>query len=235
MAKGRWGQPPLRHAHDGDACCVQAFVKSVGAVFKRQPVSTSVAFMALRTSDKNLGGSNSFFSGRGASMSPAETERGDVTVHTCCAVKREPTKARTVDTASNTHVNRGRGVACHDIGDSTEQVGREPFTHLEHFGSCSTQHPSSNGRVGPVFYRAAWRKNGCKTFVWKVTSRCAQFSPKSCIFKENLQGTHNALGACAATYTVASPRHLACLTNHCLTTNRLCANVPLFGSRQLRF
>lgn len=47
-------------------------------------------------------------------------------------------------------------------------------------GGCGLVKPegsiAGSSLLGPVFYRAAWRRTGRKMAVWKITSRCEQHS-----------------------------------------------------------
>lgn len=151
MAKGKWGQSYLSHASDGDSCCVQAFVKSVGLPVGR--TKPPVLVKEQRPSDMVL---NRLLSEVEASASFAVQEQGGFMVGT---------EGMMIEPPSGATDQKGQSIDQRDR--------REGCKPLMKGGDCQPQRAlDSNGTERPIFYRAAWKKsNGPNTFVWKITSR----------------------------------------------------------------
>lgn len=150
-------------ANDEDTCCVQAFVKSVGVTAAARPsrhVENPYApkhqFVRLRTTgsttlvelkrDSADGGAQDAASRRAPMLGAQERDTGGA------------------GSGSNSN-NCDRSGGCH-IGDSKRRVN-SPTGDDHHRYRPATE----GGLAGPVFYRAAWRRTGGKTFVWKISSR----------------------------------------------------------------
>lgn len=170
MAKGKWGQPHLSHASDGDFCCVQAFVKSVElpVVCTKSPVLVN----EQRPPDKLSG----VLSELEVSASLALEDQGGLMADTTCAIERQPTEENTIEMTSGAGNTKGQSIDRRYNNDpSDRREGREPLTQPGRGGGCQPQRAlDGNGTERPIFYRAAWKSNGRRIFVWKIMSRSVQ-------------------------------------------------------------
>lgn len=162
MAKGKWSQPHLSHASDGDSCCVQAFVKSVGLPVGR--TNPPVFVKEQRPPDKLSG----VLSELEASASLAMKEQGSLMIGTACPTERHPTEGTMVKMTSGATTSKSQSIVQRDR--------REGCKPLMKGGGCQRQRAvNGNGTERPIFYRASWKKsNGRRTSVWKITSRFVQ-------------------------------------------------------------